>query len=338
MRTGLPLLLASLLCASTSARQQVPPPAVNPPNPYRTIDPWGTPPAGRTWGAISGIDIGRDGRSVWVAERCGGDTCADSHLAPIVELNSGGTAVRSFGADLFVVPHGMHVDRSGNIWVTDASDGTETTRTKGHQVFKFSPEGRLLMTLGKAGIAREGPDAFNRPSDVLVAPNGDIFVSDGHGGASNNRIVKFSPDGRYLMSWGRRGSAPGEFDLPHALAMDSRGRLFVADLNNFRIQAFAQDGTFLFAWTQFGMPGGLFIDSHDVLYVSDPLSGSARHPDWTRGIRIGSVSDGNVTAFIADPTPAADPNTAAESVAVDADGGIFGGLVPGRRLQKHVKR
>jgi sugar lactone lactonase YvrE len=338
MRTGLSLLLALLLWKGTIARQQVPPPATNPPNPYRTIDPWGTPPAARTWGGVSGVDIDRDGRSIWIVERCGGDTCVDSHVAPVIKLGPSGTAVRSFGADLFVVPHGLHVDRSGNVWVTDASDGTTTPRSKGHQVFKFSPDGRLLMTLGRAGVAGEGPDVFNRPTDVLVAPNGDIFVSDGHGGSSNNRIVRFSPDGRYIMSWGRQGSAPGEFDIPHALAMDSRGRLFVADLNNFRVQAFAQDGTFLFAWTQFGMPGGLAIDSHDILYVSDSLSGSARHPDWTRGIRIGSVSDGRVTAFIPDPTPNAEPITAAESLAVDADGNIFGALVPARRLQKHVKR
>jgi len=338
MRTGPLLLVVLLLGSSGRSPQQVPPAATTPPNPYRTIDPWGRPPESRTWGAISGIDVDRDGRSVWVAERCGGETCADSHLPPIVELSPDGTAVRSFGADLFVVPHGMHVDRSGNIWVTDASDGTTTTRSKGHQVFKFSPDGRLLMTLGKAGISGQSTDVFNRPSDVLVAPNGDIFVADGHGGSSNNRIVKFSAEGRYLMSWGRPGSGPGEFDIPHALAIDSRGRLFVADLNNFRVQAFAQDGTFLFSWTQFGMPGGLFIDSHDMLYVSDSLSGSTRHPGWTRGIRIGSVSDGKVTAFIPDPTPNAEPITAAESLAVDVDGNIFGTLVPARRIQKHLRR
>lgn len=308
------------------------------PNPYRTIDPWGRPPAGRSWGGISAIDIDRDGRSVWIAERCGGITCANSNVAPILKLDPSGSVRASFGAGLFLVPHGMFVDRDGNIWVTDASDGTNGTTGKGHQVFKFAPDGRVLMTLGKAGVAGAGPDVFNRPSDVLVAPDGNIFVADGHGGSSNNRIVKFAPDGRYLMSWGRAGSAPGEFDLPHSLAMDSRGRLFVADLNNFRVQAFTQDGQFLFAWTQFGMPGGLFIDGHDMLYVADSLSGSDRHPGWQRGIRIGRVSDGTVTAFIADPTPAAEPISAAEGVAVDVDGNVFGALVPAQRLQKHSIR
>jgi hypothetical protein len=171
-----------------------------------------------------------------------------------------------------------------------------------------------------------------------VAPNGDVFVADGHGGPTNNRIVKYSREGRYLTSWGRKGSAPGEFDLPHSLAMDSRGRLFVADLNNFRVQAFTQDGTFLFEWKQFGMPGGLFVDRHDTLYVADSLSGSARHPGWTRGIRIGSVLDGRLTAFIPDRTPQAEPITAAEAVAVDADGTVYGAVVPGQMLQKHVRQ
>ncbi len=224
------------------------------------------------------------------------------------------------------------------MWVTDASDGSNAVQGKGNQVFKFSPDGKVLLTLGKAGVFGDGPGEFNRPSDVLVAPNGDIFVADGHGGSSNNRIVKFSSDGRYLASWGRRGVAPGEFDLPHSLAMDSRGRLLVADLNNFRVQAFTQDGTFLFEWKQFGMPGGLFVDGKDMLYVADSLSGSDRHPGWARGIRIGRLTDGVVTSFIPDATPAANPITAAESVAVDSDGNVFGGVVPAQRVQKHTRR
>jgi streptogramin lyase len=308
------------------------------PNPYQTIDRWGTLPAGRAWGGTSAIDIDRDGRSVWVAERCGGASCADSPLAPILKLDPSGTVMASFGAGLFVVPHGIDVDADGNVWVTDASDGVNRAAGKGHQVFKFSPEGKVLLVLGKPGVYGDGPGVFNRPSDVLVAPNGDVFVADGHGGDSNSRIVKFSRDGRYLTSWGRKGSAPGEIDVPHSLAMDSRGRLFVADLNNFRVQAFTQDGAYLFDWKQFGMPGGLFIDRHDMLYVADSLSGSGRHPDWVRGIRVGSVSDGKVTAFIADRTPSANPITAAEGVAVDSDGNVYGAVVPAQMVQKHVRR
>jgi DNA-binding beta-propeller fold protein YncE len=329
------LIAAFVAIASTFAVAQVAP-SGNPPNPYQTTDAWGVLPGGRKWGGISAIDIDRDGRSVWVAERCGGMTCAGSSLAPVLKFDPSGRIVKSFGAGMFVVPHGMFVDRRGNVWVTDSSDGTNAVKDKGHQVIEFSPDGRVLLTLGRPGVAGDGPGLFNRPSDVLVAPNGTIFVADGHGGDSNNRIVKFAPDGRYLGSWGRKGIGPGEFDLPHSLAMDSRGRLFVGDLNNFRIQAFTQDGQFLFEWKQFGMPGGLFIDRHDILYAADSLSGLDRHPSWTRGIRIGRVSDGAVTAFIADPTPTADPITAAEGVAVDVDGNVYGALLATQKLQKYT--
>jgi sugar lactone lactonase YvrE len=334
MLVALSLLVASTLAFAQTATDQ----SGQLPNPYSTTDRWGTLPAGRVWGGISAIEVDRDGRSIWVGERCGAQSCAGSPHAPILKLDRSGAVVASFGAGMFVAPHGMHVDREGNIWVTDASDGVNKVPDKGHQVFKFSPDGRLLLTLGKAGVFGEGPDVFNRPSDVHVAPNGDIFVADGHGGNSNARIVKFSRDGKFLATWGRRGSAPGEFDVPHGLAMDSRGRLFVADLNNFRVQAFNQDGTFLFEWKQFGMPGGLYIDSRDILYVADSLSGTDRHPGWAAGIRIGSATDGKLTAFIPNRTPGATTITAAEGVAVDADGNVYGGVVPAQMSQKHVRR
>src|SRR5207249_11764509 len=142
---------------------------------------------------------------------------------------------------MFVFPHGICVDKEGNVWVTDG-DGKDG---KGHQVFKFSPDGRVLMTLGKAGVAGDGPDTFNRPSDVIVAPNGDIFVADGHGGDSNARIVNFSKDGEFIKSWWKKGSATGDFDTPHNLAMDSRGRSSVRERAHNRIQTFDQDGKFL---------------------------------------------------------------------------------------------
>jgi sugar lactone lactonase YvrE len=308
------------------------------PNPYRAVENGLKLPAGRTWGSTGAVDVDRDGQSLWVVERCGGAGCLDSNLAPILEFDAGGNLIRSFGAGLFAVPHGLFVDRDGNVWVTDASDGTDVAHSRGHQVFKFSPDGKLLLTLGRAGVPGNGPDTFNRPSDVIVAANGDIFVADGHGGDSNARIVKFSRNGRFIKAWGKKGSAPGEFDVPHSLALDSQGRLFVADLMNDRIQIFDQDGRYLDEWKQFGMPGGLFIDRNDVLYVADSLSNRDRHPGWVRGIRIGSARDGAVTAFIPDSTPDADPISAAEGVAADAAGHVFGAVVPAARVLKFVRK
>ena len=308
-------------------------------NPYRTVEHWATLPDGRVWGQTISVDVDRDGRSLWVIERCGGTSCADSQLAPVLKFDASGTLAKSFGENMFVFPHGLFVDRDGNVWATDAGG----KGGKGHQVFKFSPDGTLLMALGKAGVAGEGPDTFNRPSDVLVAPNGDIFVADGHGEGSNARIVKFSGDGRFIKAWGRHGSGPGEFDVPHSLAMDSRGRLFVADRGNNRIQIFDQDGDFLDQWRQFGRPSGVFIDKHDMLYVADSESNASRNPGVKRGIRIGRVADGKVLEFIADPVlnpgqgPEPGNGTAAEGVAADDAGNVYGAEVGPRSLKRYVR-
>jgi DNA-binding beta-propeller fold protein YncE len=222
--------------------------------------------------------------------------------------------------------------------VTDGEDGPGK---KGHQVFKFNEDGKLLMTLGKAGVPGDGTDTFNRPCDVAVGKNGDIFVADGHGDNSNARIVKFTKEGKFIKTWGSKGSGPGQFDLPHALAFDSKGRLFVADRNNNRLEVFNQDGKFLFEWKQFSRPSGVFIDKYDNLYVADSESNTPRNPGWKRGMYIGSVKTGKVTAFIPDPESDPDPDktngSAAEQVAVDAAGNIYGAEVQGRALIKYEK-
>ena len=165
-------------------------------------------------------------------------------------------------------------------------------------------------------------------------------MADGHGGTSNNRIVKFSKDGKYIKEWGKKGTGPGEFDIPHALAFDSKGRLFVGDRNNNRIQIFDQDGKFLDQWTQFSRPSGIFIDKHDVIYVADSesVSVSKNHDGWKRGIRIGSAKDGSLTAFIPDPVEVATTTSAAEGVAVDSKGVIYGAEVGPKDLKKYVKK
>jgi len=308
----------------------------DPPNPYRTVEGWAKLPEGRVWGATSAVDIDKDGHSVWVAERCGANSCANSTLDPILHFDPTGKLIKSFGAGIFAFPHGIFVDNDDNIWVTDGQVS--------HQVFKFSPNGKLLMVLGKKGGGRDG-DFFYQPNDVLVAPSGDIFVSEGHGG-DVSRIVKLSKEGQLIKAIGRKGSGRVEFDQPHGLAMDSQGRLFVADRSNNRIQILDQNGGFIAEWRQFSRPSGLFIDKHDVLYVADSESGDAEgkygyNPGWKRGIRIGSAKDGSVTAFIPDPKP--NPNgpgstSAAEGVAADVDGIIYGAEVGPRGIKRYVKK
>jgi sugar lactone lactonase YvrE len=336
------VLATSAALAYTQSKDQ---PVNDLPNPYQTVEGWAKLPEGRTWGATSAVDIAPDGKSIWVAERCGANSCAGSNLPSVLKFDETGKLVKSFGAGMFVFPHGIHVDKSGNVWITDGiPPGAAAAQAagKGHIVVKFSQEGTVLLTLGKAGVAGEGPDTFNQPSDVITNDNGDIFVADGHGGNTNARIVKFDKNGKFIKSWGKKGTAPGEFDTPHSLAMDSKGRLFVADRNNNRIQIFDQDGKFLDEWKQFSRISGLFI-KNDILYAADSESNATRHPGWKRGIRIGSVKDGKVTAFIPDPNPNADSGpgagtSAAEGVAVDAKGNIYGAEVGPRALKRYVKK
>jgi streptogramin lyase len=305
---------------------------------YRVIEGHFKMPDGRKVGSTVAMAIDRDGTSVWVFERCGANDCVGSNVAPVLRFDAAGTVTRSFGAGMFVRPHGIHIDRDGNVWVTDGEgpDGKDPRRNgKGHQVFKFSPDGRLLMTLGRAGVAGTGPDTFNQPSAVLVAPNGDIFVGDGHGGNSNARVLKFSRDGTLIKTWGRKGTGPGDFETPHSLGMDSRGRLFVGDRGNNRIQIFDQEGTFLEEWKQFGRPSGLFIDGNDTIYVADHQSDPKTNPGFRKGITIGSARDGKVVTFVPDPDG---EKGSQEGVAADARGTLYGSLTGGMALRRYVKR
>jgi DNA-binding beta-propeller fold protein YncE len=309
--------------------------AAEPPNPYRTIDHWLEPPADRVLGSMSTVDVAADG-SLWIAERCGENNClGHDAIAPIIHASADGRWLGAFGAGLFAWPHGIYVDPDGNLWVTDARGG----EGRGHQVIKFAPDGRELLRLGVAGEAGADDEHFNGPTDVVVAPNGDIFVTDGHEPQSNNRVVKFASDGKFVKAWGGTGSGPGQFLVPHAIALDSRGRLFVADRDNNRIQIFDQDGKFLDQWRQFGRPSGLHIAADDTLYVSDNQSNLERHPGWPRGIRVGSAKDGRVTAFIPDPEfdPKRAQETGAHGLAADAQGAIYGAEVYSQSVKKYVR-
>ncbi len=313
-------------------------------NPYTAQPGWGTLPDGREWGATSAIYPANDGRHVWVAERCGANLCVDSDVDPVLLFDLDGNLVRSFGAGLIAWPHGIHVDKDDNVWIADAVGYVPVPAGWGHVIYKFSPAGELLMTLGRKGDPGDGKDRFRKPNDMVVAPNGDIFVADGHasgpGEPANNRIVRFSADGTYLAEFGLPGDGRTELDEPHAIAMDSAGRLYVADRSNNRVQIFDQDGNHLASWSQFGRPSGLYIDSNDTLYVADSESNARRNPGWKRGIRIGSTRDGFVTTFIPDPEPDQDNSgtSGAEGVAVDGEGNVYGAEVGPRRVVRYLRQ
>jgi sugar lactone lactonase YvrE len=360
------------------------------PNPYTTVEGWAKLPEGRSWGSTSAVDIDKDGRSIWVAERCQANSCWDpkagqmSPLNTVFKFDANGKMVTSFGQGMFVFPHGIHVDRDGNIWVTDGQDNlprrapgspadaplpAPPEKVVGHQVIKFSPEGKVLLTLGKPGGNRPGqpadPASFYQPNDVITYPNGDILVAEGHGNAppATARLIRFDRTGKFLREYGKMGSAlEGEFMQPHGLAFDSKGRLFVADRSNNRIQILDPE-TYktLDTWYQFSRLSGIFIDRNDMLYGADSESGSVSPPHymWKRGIRIGSARDGKVVAFIPDPShngltyemvdgkvvaKMADGSKppggtlAAEGVAVDANGVIYGAEVGPRKLQRYEKK
>ena len=307
------------------------------PNPYRTVEGvWAPLPDDREWGSTSLVEVSPDGETIWAVDRCGENSCVGhDDLDVVFQFDKDGNILSRWGAGMFVWPHGIDVDDEGNVWVADAR-GEDN---RGHQVIKFSPDGNVLMRLGTAGIAGRTQNTFDQPNDVLVTPNGDIFVGDGHPADGNNRIVKFSSDGTYVMEWGETGSEPGQFRTPHALAMDSQGLLYVGDRSNRRIQVFEQDGTFVRDFYNFGRASGLAIDKEDNLYVADSESNYRRNGGYKRGIRVANISDLRGFAFIPDPEPDQDNagTSAAEGVAVDNEGNVYGAEVGPRALRKYIK-
>jgi sugar lactone lactonase YvrE len=307
------------------------------PGPYRPLEGWAKLPTGRVWGEPAAVDIDIDGKSLWVLERCAAARCEGSTLDPILKFDESGKLVKSFGGGMLVYPHGLHVDRDGNIWVTDASGNMDQPRgggpapvvakPMGHQVLKFSPDGKLLMTLGKAGVAGDGPDTFNQPTDVATGPNGDIFVNVGHGARTPNKIMKFSRDGRFLKEFASTGAAIGQLNDPHGLVIDSRGNLVVIDRLNRRIQVFDSEGAPLRQINNLLRPSGLFLSKDDVLFVAEQES----------GVRIGPLQNGAATSYIRTINPAAGLIKVADSVAVDAAGNVFTGETERKLLMKYAK-
>jgi hypothetical protein len=345
----------------TSAQRAAFPKPADLPNPYRLVEHWPTLPAsmnGGHWGEVIRVHVDEKG-DVWVFHRCfnvvpaGSATCVGRGAAnpPILEFNAAGTLLKSFGAGLFAYPHGFTVDRDGNLWATDVNDqetilGMSARNAAGvvmgQEVVKLSPDGKILMTLGREGVAGTGENGFDRPTSVAISSNGDIFVSDGH--APNKygtaRVVKFSRDGRFIKAWGRKGSAPGEFDEPHDIFVGgSRGWVYVADRKNRRIQVFDQDGAFIAAWTQFGQPSSVFVGRDDAIYVGASFPDSSRKKGELRGIVIGTAITGALTAFIPDPADLDNvvAGTSASGIAADREGSVFAADVGAHNLRKYTK-
>jgi sugar lactone lactonase YvrE/mono/diheme cytochrome c family protein len=312
-------------------------------NPYAADTGFFKLPAGRSMGSSSAVAVDSKGH-IWVAERCGANDCAGSHLDPIMEFDAKGNFIKAFGAGMLLFPHGFTIDAHDHIWVTDG----HVANGIGYDVLEFDQNGSLLMTLGRPGVGGADDKTFEAPNAVLVTPEGTIFVSDGHeaGPSHNARIVKFDAHGKFLKQWGAgHGVGAGQLDVPHCLAMDSQGHLYVGDRWNNRIQEFDQDGRLLQIFTQFGRPSGIAIDKNDILYVTDSESRAmpgqyGNHPGWKRGIRIGSVRDGIVTAFIpdTDPNPDAGTTSGGEGIWVDTRGVIYSAQVEQKTIVRYVRK
>ena len=310
------------------------------PNPFEVGDTtFGQASAGRPFGAVSAIYPAPDGQSIWVGERCGANVCVDSDVDPIMRFDLDGNLMTSFGAGMFAWPHGMYVGDDGNVWVADATGYAAVPDGWGHVIYKFSPEGELLMTLGRRGEAGDTPDLLAKPSDLVVAPDGHIFIADGHDAGGNNRVVKLTSEGDFVMEWGTTGEADGQFRDVHAMAIDSRGRIWVGDRANSRIQLFDQEGNHLETITHMGRPSGIFIKD-DVVYVADSESNTGRNPGVLRGVYIGNALTLELTAFVPDPEPDPDNSgtSGAEGVAIDANGDMYGAEVGPRTVRKYVRR
>ena len=337
-----------------TAQNEKLPPVNSGANPYRVIRDWAQLTAEpRPWGGSNGVAIDRDGRSVWAVDRCSPGTapgCLGTTANPVHHFDESGKEIRSFGGGMFVWPHGIHVDREGNVWVADArAPGPDDLKKfpgedkKGSVVVKFSPEGKVLLTLGRAGVRGNPPEALTDPTDVVTDPaNGDVYVAESHTDVTDPNLVArvsvFDRSGKFLRTIGKAGTGPGEFRTPHALEFDSQGRLIVADRHNHRVQILTKQGKFIAEYPEFGRVSGLAIDSNDMIYTADSESNERSHPGWQRGIRIGSLKDGKVTIFIPPHmTPNSTDGAMGEGIAIDAAGNIFTAEAQLRGVTKYVR-
>jgi|SRR5579871_5255738 len=324
-------LLASVAVAA-EARAQGSYPCVNDaPNPYHLQANWAQTP--RPFAPTNAVTVDSKD-NIWIFDRCGDDGCSKSNASPIFHLGPDGKSMGNFGAGQFASAHGIAVDKDGNVWAADfqAKDG------KGMQVVKFSPDGKVLLKLGKAGEPGMGNDQFNQPTGVAALSNGDVVIIEGHGSKLNkSRVNIYSRDGKFLRTFASHGTGDGQLTEPHAVTVDSQDRIYVADRTSNRINVYDKTGKFLASWKQFGRPSGVFVDKNDMLYVADSQSDEKTNPGCKMGIRVGSVKDGKVVAYVP-PPPVSDPKLPPpEGIAVDSHGNIYAAAVQQKDVKKYTK-
>lgn len=317
-------------------------------NPFASNNGWYEMPAGRYIGGISGIEIDKkDGKSLWIFERCGGrDMCVGNHVDPIIHFAPDGKIIKMFGKDEVAYPHGLYVDPDNNVWITDlqsnmdpaarrgrpipSQDGIAPTKKLGATVTKYSPDGKILLTIGTPGVYGNDATHLSQPSDVITDKQGNIYVADSHDSEpSNDRVVKYDKTGKFIKQWEAcKPTDKSQIDCAHALAWDSKGQLYVGNRSNDSVDVYTQDGVLVKSITNWGKPSGIFIDDKDNMYVSDSQSGTGNNMKFVKGVRIGALADGKPKWYAPDPLGNMAPwsggsTLSPEGVTADKDGIMY---------------
>jgi peptidylamidoglycolate lyase len=298
---------------------------------HAVVPDWPALPEGHVLGLCAGVGVDAQNR-VFIFHRSGRKWSNPFPKEPIaqptVSVVDGATGklLGVWGENRFIMPHGLTVDHAGNVWLTDVGL---------HQVFKCTPEGKVLLTLGERAQAGNDHAHFNLPTDVAVLRDGSFYVSDGY---KNTRVIKFSAEGKFEFEWGGIGKRGGEFNLPHGIALDAQGRVIVCDRENERLQVFDAQGAFLHEWKgpQIGKPYGVAAGPGGRLFVIDGGSPSLR-PEM-RGKAVELDAEGEVIDSFGSFGAGPGQFQMGHDIAVGPDGAVYVAEGTGARVQKFVRR